>query len=285
MPRMALNLDAVGQSTEPAPHRYSWKDTVLYALSVGAKKAELDYLFEARGPKVLPTYAVVPAFDVMMKLFDVVEGDLLGVVHGAQSITLHAPFPCDAETETEVTTVGTVDGVYDLKRMAQAIFKTETKAADGTLLCETEWNILFRNDGGFSGPRPPKSPRHRVPEREPDFEVVEDTTPEQALLYRLNGDFNPLHADPAIGEKAGFGEPILHGLCTYGYAGRAVLHAACEGDPSRLLGLRGQFRKPVWPGDTLVTRGWREGEEILLQTHTRERPEEFPFTNALARVR
>lgn len=275
-----LNLAAVDQTTEPLVHEHSWKDVVLYALGVGATKAELDFLFEGRGPKVLPTYAVVPAFEAMKELFDLVEGDMLGVVHGAQAITLHAPFPPSGK----LTTIGRVAGVYDLKRMAQAIFTTETRDEGGTLLCETEWNILFRNDGGFKGPRPPATPRHRVPERDPDFEVQEKTAPEQALLYRLSGDLNPLHADPAIGEKAGFGEPILHGLCTYGYVGRAVLREMCDGDPTRLRSLTGQFRRPVWPGDTLVTRGWNEDGRVILQTHTLERPDENAFTNAFAVV-
>ncbi|MEM9864523.1 MAG: MaoC/PaaZ C-terminal domain-containing protein [Myxococcota bacterium] len=277
---MALNLDAVGKTTKPLEFTYNWKDAVLYALGIGAKKAELDFLFEGRGPKVFPTFAVLPTFPVCAELFMITGGNLLGVVHGSQSITLHRPFASSGK----LTTVGTVQGIYDLKRMAQAVFTTETRDESGELLCESEWGILFRMDGGFNGPRPPKTEKHRVPERDPDFEVEETTAPEQALLYRLCGDLNPLHADPEIGEKAGFGQPILHGLATYGFAGRAVLHACCDGDPSRLKRLSGQFRRPVWPGDTLVTRGWNEDGRVLLQTRTKERPEEMAFTNAFAVV-
>jgi acyl dehydratase len=124
----------------------------------------------------------------------------------------------------------------------------------------------------------------RPPERAPDFVVEEKIAEEQALLYRLNGDLNPLHADPAIGEKAGFGQPILHGLCTYGYVGRAVLHAVCGGDPTRLEALEGQFRKPVWPGDTLITEGWKEDGRVVLRASTKERPDDHCFTNAWAEV-
>lgn len=279
---MALNLDSVGKPTNALHHEYTWQDAVLYALGCGAtKKTELDFLFEGRGPKVLPTYAVVPTFPVCAELFEMTGGDMLGVVHGSQSVTLHKPFAPSAK----LTTVGKVKGVYDLKRMAQAVFTTETRDEGGELLCETEWGIIFRLDGGFDGPRPPKTPKHRTPERDPDFVVEEKTSPEQALLYRLSGDLNPLHADPAIGEKAGFGEPILHGLCTFGYAGRAVVAECCDGDPSKLLSLSGQFRRPVWPGDTLITSGWHEEGRIILQTRTAERPDEMSFTNAQATLR
>ena len=278
---MALKIDSLGNTTEPLVHEYRWSDVALYALGIGAKKAELDYLYEGRGPKVFPTYAVVPTFPVCAELFDVVGGDLMGVVHGSQSITLHKPFA----PEGRLTTVGKVEGVYDLKRMAQAVFSTETRDESGELVCETEWGIIFRLDGGFDGPRPPKTDKHRTPDREPDFVVEETTSAEQALLYRLSGDLNPLHADPAIGEKAGFGEPILHGLCTFGFAGRAVLASCCEGDATRLLSLRGQFRRPVWPGDTLITSGWRDGNNVILQTRTAERPDEMAFTNAMATLR
>src|SRR5690606_20305472 len=138
-------------------------------------------------------------------------------------------------------------GIYDLKRMGQAIISTETRDESGEQLCETEWTLLYRFDGGFGGKAPPRSEKVRPPDRTPDFRVEEATSAEQALLYRLNGDLNPLHADPDVGERAGFGGPILHGLCTFGYLGRAVLHQACGGDPSRLRALAGQFRKPVWP--------------------------------------
>lgn len=277
---MALRTDVVGDETDALVHSLTWKDAVLYALGVGATREELDFLYEGRGPKVLPTYAVIPAFAAMDELFDKTGGDLLGVVHGAQKITLHRPFVAGER----LFTTGKVEGIYDMKRMGQAIFTTETKDASGGKVCETEWLILFRNDGGFGGERPPKSFRNKKPEREPDFEVTETTSEEQALLYRLSGDLNPLHADPAIGEKAGFGQPILHGLCTYGYVGRAVLNEVCGGDPAKLRELRGQFRKPVWPGETLITRGWREGDEVILRVSTEERPEEDCFTNASARV-
>jgi len=275
---MALNPDCVGHETEELVHSYDENGVILYALGVGAKRDELDFLYEGLGPKVLPTYAVVPTFQVVGSLLNVVDGDLLGVVHGAQGIRLHKTFAPHGELKT----VGKVAAIYDLKRMAQAIFTSETRDADGDLVCETEWNILYRFDGGFGGERPPKSAKARAPEREPDFVVEEATSPEQALLYRLNGDRNPLHADPAIGKSAGFDGPILHGLCTYGYVGRAILQNACEGDPARLKSLNGQFRKPVFPGETIITEGWKEDGKVIVRASTKERPGEYVVANSWA---
>lgn len=278
---MALSMDALGYTTQPLTHTYTWQDVVLYNLGIGCKRDdELDYLYEGRGPLVFPTYAVVPAWPAMVELFDAVGGDMLGIVHGGQSVTMHKPFAPSAT----VTTVGKVAGVYDLKRLAQTRFTSETRDESGELICETEWMIIFRNDGGFGGPKPERKPRVKLPDRDPDFLFEEPTTNEQALLYRLSGDHNPLHADPAIGEKAGFGQPILHGLCTYGHVARAVVRHACGGDPSRLRRFDGQFRKPVWPCDTLVTRGWQEEDRWLIETRTTQRPDEAPFANAWAEL-
>ena len=278
---MALKTEALGQQTDVLVHEYTWQDVVLYALGCGATLDELDFLFEGRGPRVLPTYAVVPTFAALGALLPVTGGDMLGVVHGSQSLRLHRPIPPGGVMKT----VGTVAGVYDLKRLAQAVFTTETHDAEGTLLFETTWTIVFLRDGGFGGERPPRTPRVKYPERAPDFEVTETTQPTQALLYRLSGDLNPLHADPEIGEKAGFGRPILHGLCTYGYVGRALLRHVCEGDPSRLTSFDGRFTKPVWPGDTLVIQGWKEEDgRVLVKAGTKENPEEDVFANAYAVV-
>ncbi|MCB9630160.1 MAG: MaoC family dehydratase N-terminal domain-containing protein [Sandaracinaceae bacterium] len=279
---MALDPSALGFTTEPLLHEYTWQDVVLYNLSIGARRdTELHLLFEGAdkaGPVVFPTYAVIPAWPAMLKLFDAVGGDMLGIVHGGQSVTLHKPFA----PQGRVTTVGRVAGVYDLKRLAQTTFVSETRDESGELLCETSWDIIFRLDGGFGGEKPPKAEKVRPPERDADFVVQEATRTEQALLYRLTGDHNPLHADPAIGEKAGFGQPILHGLCTFGHVARHVVNAACGGDASRLRRLEGQFRKPVWPGDTLVTSGWQEGDHLVVEMRTLERPDDAPFSNARA---
>ncbi len=280
---MALQLSAVGKTTSAHVHEYGPGEVILYALGVGAKRdRELDFLYEGRGPKVLPTYAVVPAWPAMEEVFELVGGDLLGVVHGAQAITLHRPFAPSGK----LTTVARVDGLYDLKRMATGVFSTETRDERGDLLCETSWQIIFRTQGGFGGPKPPKRPRVSVPEGAPAlFEWVEATSPEQALLYRLSGDRNPLHADPAIGEKVGFGGPILHGLCSFGYVGRAALHSLAGGDPSRVKAMEASFQAPVFPGETLVIRGYAlDGGRVALVTTTKERPDEVVVGNAFVEI-
>jgi acyl dehydratase len=274
---MALNPQAVGKTTPELKHEYTWKDAVLYALGVGAKRDdELDFLFEGRGPKVIPTYAVIPTFAANGALFDTIGGNLLGVVHGSQSIRIHKPFAPSGK----LVTVGKVAGIYDLKRMAQANISTETRDEKGALVCETEWVILYRMDGGFGGEAPPKRDLHNPPDRAPDWTKQEAISEEQALLYRLNGDLNPLHADPEIGKMAGFGKPILHGLCTYGFVGRAILEKECDRDPARFRSFAGQFRKPVWPGETLLTEGWREGDKIIVRATVTSRPGEPVFAGS-----
>ncbi len=279
-PGMALNLSAVGHKTPELLHTYKWQDVALYALGLGATLDELEFLYEKHGPKVLPTYAVVPTFPVCGKLFEAVGGDLKGVVHGAQRIKLHKNF----KPEGTLKTVGEVTAVYDLKRMAETIFSTQTFDEEGDLVCETEWSILYRFDGGFDGPRPPKRERVKAPAVDPDFEFVQPTAPEQAALYRLSGDLNPLHIDPELATEVGFDRPILHGLCTYGIVGRALVQRAAAGEPSRVKELYGQFRRPVWPGDTIVVKGWNEEERLIVNASTKERPEENAFANAYAKI-
>lgn len=270
---MALDLTLVGKTTDAYIHTYGWKDVVLYALGVGAKRDELDFLYEGRGPKVLPGFAVVPMF---LPMFDVVRnsgGDLSMVVHGGQEVRIHKALPAEAK----VSTTATLKAVYDLKRFASLIIDTTTKDEAGDVLAETTSSIIFRGEGGFGGTPPPVDESAVKPpkDRPADFTVEEKTSEEQALLYRLSGDLNPLHADPQFAAQVGFAQgPILHGLCTYGYMARHVIKGACGGDPSRLQAFGSQFRKPVWPGDTLVTEGWHLGDgKVSLKVSVKERNE------------
>jgi len=181
-----------------------------------------------------------------------------------------------------------VAGIYDLKRMAQSVIVTQTRDQHGVLLCETEWVIMYLKDGGFGGPPPPRSPKFRPPERDPDWVVEASTTKEQAMLYRLGGhDLNPLHVDPEAArkaEKVTQGRPILHGLCTYGYIARAILAEECGDDPRKLKTFYGRFSKPIWPGETILTEGWRADGKIIVRAATKERPDEHIFTNAYAEL-
>ena len=267
---MSLDIQSVGATTDRFALEYDWKAVVLYALGVGAKKDELDFLYERRGPRVLPTFAIVPSYRAVWALFDRTNADMTKLFHGGQSIRIHRPLPPAGRFET----VGTVHAIYDMKRFAQVILRTKTEIS-GELVCETEWSLLVRDAGGFGGARPPKSDLTSIPKREPDFDITFETSPEQALLYRLSGDENPLHADPETAKSVGFAEgPILHGLCTFGVVGRALVRGACGGDEKRLTAFGGQFRRPVWPGESLRTHGYLlEGGKVALEAFAADRPE------------
>jgi acyl dehydratase len=267
---MSLDLSTIGHTTSPFTYEYDWKTVVLYALGVGATREELDFLYEGRGPRVLPTFAVVPSYAPVAALFERTRCDMTRLVHGNQLIRLHGAIPPAGRLET----VGVVKGIYDMKKLAQVVLATRT-TCDGKPCFDTEWSLLIRDAGGFSGERPPKSEAPKVPDRPADFEVATPTRPEQALLYRLSGDLNPLHADPAFAAAAGFADgPILHGLCTFGIVGRAVVSAACAGDELRLTALGAQFRRPVWPGETLRTTGYvLESGRIALEAFAGDKPD------------
>jgi acyl dehydratase len=280
---MPFDFSIVGKPTAPVAFSYTWKDTVLYALGIGAKKDELDYLYEGRGPKVYPSFAVVPMFGPMVEVIGRSGGDVSMVVHGGEKVRILKPF---APAATLYTTA-TARGIYDLRRLASILVDTETKDEKGEVVCTSTASIIFRNAGGFGGAPPPKDPSGiDIPkDRDPDFRVEEVTSPEQALLYRLAGDLNPLHADPEFAKMVGFEQgPILHGLATYGHMVRHVAKGACGGDASKITGFEAQFRKPVWPGDTLVTQGWKVGPgQLALSVSVKERNETV-ITNAWATV-
>lgn len=270
---MALDLSLVDKPSDVSKYSYTWKDTVLYALGLGAKKDELDYLYEGKGPKVLPSFAVVPTFEPMFQLVAKTGGDLAMVVHGSQRVRVHAQLPPAAT----LATTAKIRGIYDLRKFAFVIVDTETKDESGKLLFETTSSIVFRGEGGFGGTTPPREEKvAEIPKGVPaDFRIEEATSPEQALLYRLSGDVNPLHADPEFAAKVGFTQgPILHGLCTFGYMVRHAAKGALGGDATKLTGFEAKFSKPVWPGDTLVTEGWRVAPgKLALSVSVKERNE------------
>jgi acyl dehydratase len=278
---MSLDLSTIGFKTEPHVFTYDWKDAVLYALGIGAKRSELDHLYEGRGPKVFPTFGVIPAYGPVRELFQKTRCDMTRLLHGAQSLRMYRPLPASATLHS----VGCIRGIYDMKKLAQVVLETET-TLNGEPCFDTSWQLLVRDAGNFGGERPPKNDVPKIPsDRAPDFEHSEVTSPEQALLYRLSGDLNPLHADPAFALLAGFSEgPILHGLCTYGFVARAVIQRVCSGDSSRLKSLTAQFRKPVRPGEMIRTVGYAVGNgQFVLQAFAEDRPEAV-ITSAFAEV-
>jgi acyl dehydratase len=248
---MALNLSAIGQTFGPFEHAYAWKDVALYALALGAGPDELPFLLEP-SPLVLPTFAVIPAFEPVFAALHAIGGDLLKLLHTAQKVEQLKPFP----PEAVLSTTAEVQGIWDMR--IGAIINIETRtSARGELHARTLWSLLIQGETGFPSERPPVGLRTKPPKGvNPDFTRTFATTSGQALLYRLTGDLNPIHARPEAAQAAGLPGPILHGLCTYGFAARAALAELCAGDPRRFRSFEARFSRPVLPGQTLVTEGY-----------------------------
>jgi acyl dehydratase len=276
---MAIKLDLAGKTSAPLKHKYTWKDTVLYALGVGAKAdKELDYLFEMNGPKVLPTFAVVPSFSSMLTVAGDLGANPMMILHGEQKVILHRPIP----PQGELSTVSEVKGIYDKGKGALVVVEARTSDEKGEPLFDNVFSIFVRGEGGFGGERGPEALKADPPEgKAPDFAISEKTSLEQALLYRLSGDLNPLHASPQFAKMGNFDRPILHGLCTYGYAGRAVLQGACGGDAKRFKSFAARFSGVVFPGDTLTTEGWQVSPgQWFVRVKTQE--DKIVLSNAIA---
>jgi len=270
---MPLNPDAVGTETDPAEARWTSKDSLLYALGVGAGASdptgfELEFTTENSDgitQQALPTMPVVisAAGGGGRNPMDAIGTfDYAMLVHGEQSITLHQPVP----VEGTATIKGRIAAMYDKGKAAVVVLESEAVDPTGAPLWTNTMSAFIRGEGGWGGDRGPSGPRNVAPERDPDHVVSYTTRTDQALLYRLNGDRNPLHSDPKFAARAGFPKPILHGLCTYGFTGRALLHAVCGSDPTRFKAIEGRFSHPVMPGDTLDVKIWIDGNEAIFQT-------------------
>jgi len=252
---------------------YTTRDTMLYALGVGMgadpmDRNELPFVFEMKSLKAVPTQATVIAWDDSFVFNSGINA--LMVVHGEQSITLHRPLPVEARV---VSAMRVVD-IFDKGAGKGAILLTETKIRDkasGELLCTNRSTVFARGDGGFGGRSEGAPSPHRLPERKPDQVCALKTRPDQALLYALSGDRNPLHRDPDIAAAAGFPRPIIQGLCTYGHACSAVLKTVCSYQPERIAEFSGRFTAPVYPGETIVTEIWQDGPVVSFRCQIPER--------------
>jgi acyl dehydratase len=267
---MGLNLDAVGAVSEPAERSWDHKDALLYALGVGAGALdptgfELELTTENSvgiAQRVLPTFTTIVGQGGGARA-SLGDFDPAMLVHGEQAIRLHGEIP----TQGSVSTTTTVAGMYDKGSAGLVVLESESRhAASGELAFTNRSALFIRGAGGFGGPRNPEGDEESaraaepLPTREPDEVVTYATRPDQALLYRLSGDRNPLHSDPTFAKRAGFERPILHGLCTYGFTGRGLLHMVCGSYPARFGAMRARFSKPTMPGDTLTISVWDIGE-------------------------
>jgi len=266
---MPIDLSIVGKRLDPIHHTYSERDVMLYALGVGAGTDDLQFTYE-RDLKVLPTFGVIAAFPAMFSLGPVMQVNPMMVLHGEQRIELYAPIP----TRSTLTTTPTVRAIYDKGKGALVIVDAETVDDKGRLIFKNTFGTFARGEGGFGGDRGPSGPRNVPPDRPPDAVVEMGTLVQQALIYRLSGDMNPLHADPDFAKMGGFDRPILHGLCTFGHVGRAVLRSYCDNEPTRLKALDVRFAGVVFPGETIVTEMWKTGTtDVIVQARTKERGE------------
>jgi acyl dehydratase len=243
--------------------RVSTRDTILYALSIGLGQdpldaRQLDFVDHHRHLKAMPSMAVVLGHPGFWLANPATTVDAVRLVHGEQGIRIHHPLPVEGEIIGRTRVVGLVDKGAG----AAALLYTEKQvieAATGRLLATTASTTFLRGQGGFGGPAGPVKSPHPVPAGAPEIALDLATRPEQALYYRLNGDDNPLHADPAVAAKAGFPRPILHGLCTLGIVCHALVAALAEYDAARLTSLDLRFSAPVFPGETIRTEIWRSG--------------------------
>ncbi|MGH7804427.1 MAG: MaoC/PaaZ C-terminal domain-containing protein, partial [Candidatus Binatia bacterium] len=226
-----------------------------------------EYTYEGN-LKVLPSFGVVPVFGALGSLAGIpgVESNFALVLHGEQDIEIHRPIPTSAEVENETR----LAGIYDKGKAALIVLEVATKLKGGEPLFTNRFSIFARGEGGFGGEAGPK-PSNEAPSRAPDASFESPTTPNQALLYRLSGDKNPLHADPDFAKMGGFDKPILHGLCTFGVACKAIVDGLLDGDVKKVARYQVRFAGVVYPGETVVTNAWKENGKILISATTKER--------------
>ena len=262
---MSIDPNAVGATADPIERSWGYRDSLLYAVGIGAGAedpvgSELEFTTNnSKGieQRTFPTQGVVIGGSGGA-LGKVGEIDWGRVLHGSQGVTLHQPIPVSGTVVIEES----VSGIWDKGEGKNAIIETESKVSlkeTHEPLFDLRFSIVVRGSGGFGGEEGNTAPQVHVPDASPDHEVTYQTRTDQALTYRLSGDYNPLHSDPWFAtELGGFPKPILHGLCTYGFTGRALLHQLCDGDPSSFKSMDSRFSSPVYPGDSLTVQMWVE---------------------------
>lgn len=273
---MALNMESVGVETvTDRPWTWAAKDTLLYAVSVGAgNDPEANEIALTTQNSHRVTQQVLPSFPVVMgmgsgepSMAELGDFALTQVLHGGQRVTVHGPIP----PAGSATITRKVAGMYDLGSNALIELHTAFRdTATDALLAESTTEIFVRGEGGFGG-EPAAHTGWKAEERKPDHTVVHTTAANQALIYRLNGDHNPLHSDPAFAARAGFSTPILHGLCTYGFAARALVSRVLGADTTRFASMSARFSSPVTPGEALTTAIWKEEGRATFQTFAGDR--------------
>lgn len=285
---MPIDYDALLALQIPDTHQhYTHKDSILYALSLGYASdpldaAQLPLVYEEQ-LRAVPTMGVILAHPGYWPRTLNTGLDWVRIVHAEQALTLHKPLPGEAHVIGKSRVVSILDKGADkgaLITYERRILERDT----GEALCTITQTMLARGDGGFGGPKLTTAPPPAPPERAPDLVIDLPCAANAALLYRLNGDWNPLHADPEIARKAGFTRPILHGLATWGIAGRAIMQGVCDYDGSRIASLFGRFTAPAYPGETFRNELWIDGNRIAFRVRAIER-DVLVINNGLATLR
>lgn len=253
---MALNMEAVGKIIGPLTKTYTWQDVVLYALGVGAGFSELEYCYE-KDIKVIPSFSIAAVFEFLSHVGRESNVNLAGILHGEQELIFHHPIP----PEGELTTEGRITHYYDKgkEKGALVVAESDTFHSSGKKLFTSTATIFSRLDGGFGGENAPKK-EVVFPDREPDAVVKATPSKDQPLLYRLSGDIFQLHVDPEFAEMAGFEKPIMHGLCTHGFACRALIQSLVPGEPEKVRRFACRFARPLYPGVPIETLIWKTGD-------------------------
>ncbi len=254
---MALNLKSIGEKVGPFTKEYEQKDAILYALGVGAGFSDLGYCYE-KDLNVIPSFSIASIFDTLADFAIKAEVNLAGILHGEQDLIFHNPIP----VEGTLTTNGQITNIYDKGENKGALVVGESKTyhSNGQKLFTSIFKLFCRLDGGFDGEKTSKT-QFDFPERKPDFIVEETPLAEQPLLYRLSGDIFPLHADPKFAKASGFEKPIMHGLCTHGFACRALISQLIPGKPDQARRMACRFANTLYPGVPIKTLIWKVDEE------------------------
>jgi acyl dehydratase len=253
---MALNMDAIGKPIGPMKRDYTWKDAVLYALGVGAGFSELDYCYE-KDLRVIPSFSIAMIYDFLSQAAIASGVNLAGMLHGEQELIFHNPIPA----EGTLVTSGRIVDYYDKGKDKGALVVAESDTVDtsGQRLFTNITTIFGRLDGGFGG-KDRKTIPVAFPDRPPDIVVEASPSPDQPLLYRLSGDIFYLHVDPDFARMAGFDQPIMHGLCTHGFACRALIASLVPDQPERVRRLACRFSKTLYPGVPIKTLIWKTAD-------------------------
>ncbi|HSZ74720.1 MAG TPA: MaoC/PaaZ C-terminal domain-containing protein [Rhizomicrobium sp.] len=270
---MPINYDEIMQlKAEGDEFHYRDRETMLYALGVGFMRDpmnidELKYVYE-NDLQTVPTMATIIAWGQATLARSNIN--YMMVVHGEQRLTLHKPLPSEAEIVADERVVGAFDKGPG-KGAVIVTEKTIREKKSGDKLCTLQATIFARGDGGFGGPKDGAPEPHVLPTRAPDLVHEADTRQDQAFIYALSGDRNPLHRDPSFAKMAGFPRPILHGLCSYGTACRSIISTVCKYDSKKIVGFDARFSAPVFPGETIVTEMWVDGNIVSYRSKLKER--------------